>query len=154
MDGVFDEGCKVLGAHVFLLVVGDVRLLLQHVVKSGGPLPAAQPGCVAAVVDHECYPPSVHVGVQRVHSLQKSSSAQATQYWQLWADADLTGGLYCCAPACRSLSTLCFVWSLTGNGMKQDKPCLLALVSTVISGAMLIICYRVMYLYDGFIADF
>ena len=70
MDGVLDEVCKALGAQVLFLVVCNISLLLQHVVKSGGPLPAAQPSCVAAVVNHESYSPSMHVWVQGVHSLR------------------------------------------------------------------------------------
>mmetsp|Transcript_35731 Transcript_35731/g.79489 ORF Transcript_35731/g.79489 Transcript_35731/m.79489 type:complete len:676 (+) Transcript_35731:58-2085(+) len=51
------------------LVHGGEGLLLQDVVKAGGPLAAAQAGSVGAVVNHEGNTAGVHVGVQGVHSL-------------------------------------------------------------------------------------
>ena len=63
-----------------VLVDGHIGLLVQHVVKAGRPLAAAQAGCVGAVVHHEGHAPCVHVGVERVHSLPVQGYPSTTGY--------------------------------------------------------------------------
>jgi hypothetical protein len=52
------------------MVCKVLYLLLQDVVKSGSPFSASQARCVGAVIHHEGHSSCMHVGVQRVNSLQ------------------------------------------------------------------------------------
>ena len=70
VDWVLHKLGERLGVKVLVLVVRNIRLLVEDVVKAGSPFPAAQTSCVAAVVHHERHPTSMHVWVERVNSLQ------------------------------------------------------------------------------------
>lgn len=75
VDVVVEELLEDFWVEGLLVVDGHVGLLVQNVVKAGCPLAAAQARRVATVVHHEGHPPSVHVRIQRVHSLRTRTHA-------------------------------------------------------------------------------
>lgn len=76
VHGVLQELRERLRVQVLVLVVRDVRLLVQDVVEAGRPLARAQARGVAAVVDHERDAARVHVRVERVDGLRELGSIQ------------------------------------------------------------------------------
>ena len=70
VDWILHELGECLGIKVLVLVVRNVRLLVEDVIKAGSPFPAAQASCVTAIVHHERHPTSMHVRVERVNSLR------------------------------------------------------------------------------------